>query len=141
VVSERNLDINIPRGIEDGTQIRLPNGAHDGKDIFVVVNVERDPTISRQNKNLFLPVEVSYATLVLGGEASAVLFGEEIVVKIPKGTRSGSRFRLAGRGMPHIQNSSLKGDLFIDLALKVPTNPSKEYEDLLKALAKIETQS
>jgi len=141
VVSERELEIKIPRGIEDGTQIRIPNGSHDGKDIFVVVNVDRDPTISRQNKNLFLSADVPYATLVLGGEAKAVLFGEEILVKVPKGTRSGSRVRLTSRGMPHVQNSSLKGDLFIDLVLKVPTNPSKEHEDLLKALSKIETQS
>lgn len=139
IVSEKDVEVAIPAGVEDGTQIRAPGESPNGGDLFVVVSVERHPSISRQGKDLLSHVEVPYTTLVLGGEAKILLFGSEISIKIPRGTRSGARVRLPGQGMPHMQNPSFRGDLFVDLALKVPSKVTKEHESLLQRLAKIES--
>lgn len=139
VVSEKDVEVGIPAGVEEGTQIRVPGESPNGGDLFVVVSVERHQSISRQGRNLLSQVEVPYATLVLGGEAKFSLFGSEISIKIPRGTKSGARVRLPGQGMPHLQNPSFRGDLFVDLVLKVPSNVTKEHEGLLHRLAKIES--
>lgn len=140
VVSERDVEVAIPPGVEDGMQIRVPGEAPGGGDLFVVVSVDRHPALSRQGRNLLSQAEVAYPHLVLGGEVKVSLFGSEVSIKIPRGTKSGTRVRLQGQGMPHVQNPSVRGDLFVDLVLKVPSKVSKEHEGLLERLAKIESR-
>lgn len=141
IVFGDDIAINVPPGVDDGTQIRLAGESPDGFDLFVVVSVEKDPRIARQNKNLFGTVEVPYSTLVMGGEAKFDMFGSSMLVKIPRGTKSGSRIRLKGQGMPHMQNPSVRGDLFLDIALKMPAKVTKEYERLLLKIAKLDETS
>jgi len=138
VVSERDLEVNVPPGVDEGTQIRVSAESASEPDIFVVVSVEKDSVFTRQQRSLFASVEASYSTLVLGGEVSLNLFGSQISLKVPRGTRSGTRMRVAGKGMPHIQNPSARGDLFVDLVLAMPSVVSKEHEKLLVRLSKIE---
>lgn len=140
-VAERDVELNVPPGVEDGTQIRLAGQAPGGGDMFVVVSVEKDPRLARQQRNLFGSVDLPYTTFVLGGEFSFDLFGSEVKMKVPKGTAAGSRLRVAGQGMPHMQNPSIRGDLFIDLKLKVPSSITKEHQQMLESLAKIENAS
>jgi molecular chaperone DnaJ len=141
VTSERGLDVTIPPGVENGTQIRLSGEAVGNEDVFVVVLVEKDPAVSRHQRDLFVYLEVPYSTLVLGGEASVALFGSKITLKVPKGTKAGARMRVKGHGMPHIQNASFRGDLFVDIVLFVPSVLTKEHEKALVGLAKIEAQN
>lgn len=141
VISQSDIDVKIPPGVEDGTQIRIPGESPAGGDLFVVVNVEKDPNLTRQQRNLFSSIEVPYPVLVLGGEARFHMFGTEISVKIPRGMKSGSRLRMAGQGMPHVQNPSVRGDLFLDIGLKMPKSVTKEHQQLLESLAKMESVS
>jgi molecular chaperone DnaJ len=141
VVSERDVEVSIPAGVDEGTQIRVSGDSGPASDLFVVVSVDKDPRIERRQRSLFASVEVPYATLVLGGEASLALFGTNISIKIPRGTKSGARMRLAGRGMPHMQSPSARGDLFVDVSLAMPSVVSKEHERLLSRLAKIEAKN
>lgn len=138
IISEKEVEVNIPAGVEDGTQIRVSGESPNGGDLYVVVAVERHPGLERQQRNLLGSVEVPYHALVMGGDARFALFGSEIVVKVPKGTRPGTRVRIPGQGMPHIQNPSARGDLFLDIRLKMPAGVTKEHEKLLSKLAKLE---
>lgn len=137
VRSEREVEIKIPAGIEDGTQIRLSGEGPDGSDLFVVVNVERHPSIERQQRNLFGSIEIPYHSLILGGEFSFGLFGSDITVKVPPLTRPGSRLRVRGQGMPHLQNPELRGDLFIEVGLKMPSVVTPDYEKAMSDMAKL----
>lgn len=138
VDSVKDVAVKIPPGIDDGAQIRLAGEAADGGDLFVVVNVDRDPNFSRQDRMLIGRADVPYHILVVGGTVSLDLFGTEISVKVPPRTSAGSRVRIKGQGMPAIQNPSVRGDLFVDLRLKMPKTVSKEHEKLLKSLAKFD---
>lgn len=138
VISEKDVEVKIPAGVEDGMQIRVSGESPNGGDLYVVVSVERHPGLERQQRNLLGSVDVPYHVLVLGGQASFKLFGSEIVVKVPRGTRPGTRVRVMGQGMPHVQNSSVKGDLFLDILLRMPAEVNKEHEKLLSSLAKME---
>lgn len=140
VKSEKEVEVRIPPGVEDGTQVRLSGDGPNGGDLFVVVSVDKHPSIERHQRNLLSSVEIPYTTLVFGGETSFVLFGTNITVRIPPRTRAGSRLRIKGQGMPAMQNPALRGDLFLEMSLKIPLDLDSEYESALKELAKLETR-
>lgn len=141
IIQGKDVLVNVPPGVEEGMQIRLAGESPEDGDFFVVVSVDKDQKLARQNRNLFGSVEVPYPILVMGGEVKFDLFASSMLVKIPRGTKSGSRIRLQGQGMPHIQNPSVRGDLFLDVILKMPTKVSREYERLLSKIAKLDDGS
>ena len=55
---------------------------------------------------------------------------------IPRGTQSGTTFRLRGRGVPHLERRS-RGDLLIEAVVDVPTDLSEEEEDVVRRLAEL----
>jgi len=141
VDSVKEIEIKTPPGIFDGAQIRLAGEAPDGNDLFIVVHVERDEQLIREDKFLLGHVDVSYPKLILGGDVEFDLFGSKILVKIPPRTTPGSRMRIKGQGMPLIQNPKVKGDLLLEVRLNIPKSLSKNHEKLLNDLLKIDLDS
>lgn len=135
------VDVLIPQGIEDGSQIRFAGESADGNDLYVVVNIEKDQKLNREGKNLIGRLELPYHILVLGGTVQYDLFDKKIDIKIAPRTNVGTRIRLKGHGMPMTLNPNAKGDLFVDIRLKIPKAINKEYEDILNNLSKLESAS
>lgn len=138
VGSEKEVEVAIPPGAEDGMQIRMSGEGANGGDLFVVVHVEKHGSIERQQRNLIGSLSVPYHTLVLGGEASFRLFDSEISVKVPPKTQAGSRLRIRGQGMPALQNPQVRGDLFLELNLRMPSKISEEHEKVIRKLSKLD---
>lgn len=134
----KELEIQIPPGIDNGSQIRLAGEAHDGKDLFISVVVEKHPRLERQNQYLIGRLDVPYAKLVLGGEIDFDLFGSIISVRIPPKARPGSKLKIKGKGMPFPQNPNVKGDLVLDVHLKIPEDVKDLHRKLLEDLLKLE---
>lgn len=140
VKSEKDVEVRIPPGVEDGMHIRVAGEGAEGGDLFVVVAVDKHSSIERQQRNLLGSIEVPYHVLVLGGEAKFRLFESDILVKIPPRTKSGSRMRVRGQGMPHIQNPEIRGDLFIGVNLRLPSSLTPDHERAISDLAKLDAQ-
>jgi molecular chaperone DnaJ len=138
VSSTREVEVKVPPGVEDGTQIRLSGEGVNGADLFIAIVVEKHPSLERHQRNLISRLDVPYSTLVLGGEAKFVLFDSEIRIKIPPRTRAGSRLRMKNQGMPAMQNPSVRGDLFVELGVFMPSLVSPEYEKAIRSLSKFE---
>jgi molecular chaperone DnaJ len=134
----KEIDIEIPPGIEDGSQIRKAGEAADGSDFFVAVNIEKDQKFIREGRSLVGSLEIPYSTLVLGGEVDYEVFGTNIKIKLVPKINAGSRIRIKNQGMPFVQNPKIKGDLFVDIKLKMPKVISEEHKKLLAKLSKIE---
>lgn len=134
----KEVSVTIPQGIGDNNQIRLAGEAGDGSDLFVIVNIEKDSNFTRQENFLFGSVDVPYTVLIMGGTAMIDVFGTSVSIKIPPRTNGGTRLRIKGQGMPILQNPSVRGDLFVDLRLRIPKFISEKHARLLEALAKIE---
>lgn len=139
VAGSKEVEVQIPAGIENGSQMRIAGEGHDGKDLFLVVAVEKHPFLDRQGHFLVGRLEVPYSRMVLGGDMEYEVFGSKMVVKIPPKSRPGMRMKLKGRGMPLPQNPSLKGDLILDMHLKIPADVSEEHRGVLETLLKIES--
>ena len=138
VDSVRDVVVKIPQGIYDGSQMRMAGEGSDGNDLFVVVNVEKDAVFSRQDHFLIGSIEIPYHTLVLGGSANIDVFGTKIEIKIHPGLNAGTRIRIKNQGMPLPSNPSMRGDLLVDVRLKMPKSVTKEHEKVLRRLAKIQ---
>src|ERR1700733_1126771 len=107
VTRERNLAVNIPAGVEDGTRIRLAGEGEAGVrggpagDLYIFVSMKPHPFFQRDGADLFCRVPISMVQATLGGEVNVpTVDGGEAKVKIPEGTQSSKQFKVKNRGMP-----------------------------------------
>ncbi|NBT57179.1 J domain-containing protein [bacterium] len=141
VDSVRSVEVKIPPGVDEGSHIRLAGEAGDGGDLFVVVSVDKDDKIARKDGFLVGRIEVPYSTLVLGGEEDFSLFGSTLKVRISPRLNAGTRLRIKGQGMPSLHNPSVRGDLLLDVCLKMPGDLTKEHSKAIERLSKIEARN
>lgn len=137
---DRTLQVNIPGGIDDGSQIRLSNegepGANGGPPghLYLVIHVEPHRYFRRQANDLVADLPINVAQAALGDEIEIPTLDEPARLKIPAGAQTGRTVRLRGKGVPHL-NGSGRGDLQIRLRVETPTNLTDEQRKLLKQLA------
>ena len=87
----------------------------------------------RDGAHLLCGVTTGFPTLALGGEVTVPTLNGDATLKVPKGTQPGERFRLRGKGLPHMQGRG-QGDLYVDLKVQVPKRLSSEQKSLIEAL-------
>jgi molecular chaperone DnaJ len=142
--TKKNLSIQIPKGVDDGTQIRLSGkgdagyrGGSNG-DLYVFITVEKHKIFQRSEENLYYKLPISMIDAALGTEIEVpTIDGGKSKVKIPSGTQSGKQFRLKGKGMPVIRGEHY-GDLYLETNVIVPESLSKEQKDLLEKFKSLE---
>ena len=138
---ERKLTVKIPAGIDTGQRLRISGegefggqGAPPG-DLYVVVHVNEHPFFIREGDNLYCEVPVDYPTMVLGGTIEVPTLNGDAKITIPRATKSGTRFRLRGKGMPEV-NGGKPGDLFLAVQIGTPDKLTKEQRSLIEKLSK-----
>ncbi len=137
--SEKKLRVNIPAGVDTGTQLRLnqegqasQNGGPPG-DLYVVISVKEHAVFDRQDYDLHCTVPVNIVQATLGCEVEIPTFEGVETVKIPEGTQPGAQLRLKARGVPRV-NASGRGDLYIHVEVHIPTKLSKDQRKAFEAL-------
>ena len=105
VTRERTLSVNIPPGVEDGTRIRLSGEGEAGVrggpagDLYIFLSLAPHDSSSATAPTCIAACPISMVTAALGGEFEVpTIDGGKTRVKIPEGTQTGRRFRLAGQG-------------------------------------------
>jgi molecular chaperone DnaJ len=140
----RSLKAQIPAGVDDGMIVRLagqgePNadGGPPG-DLLIRTHLRPHPSLQRQGDNLYTAATIGFADAALGAKLSVPCLGNEAVrVTVPAGTQSGTYLRLRGKGMPRIGEKG-KGDLFVILEVRTPTDLTPRQRELLEEFAKLE---
>jgi molecular chaperone DnaJ len=136
---ERKLKIAIPAGVDTGTRLRLSGegqpGANGGPpgDLYVLLKVTEHPIFDRENDDLHCTVPINVAQAALGTEVDILTFDGLQNVKVPEGSQKGSRIKLKGLGIPHVQGHG-RGDLYVNIDVKVPTKLSREQRKLFEQL-------
>ena len=138
----RRLEVKIPPGVDNGSKVHISSEISQGSDFYLVVSVKEHAKFSRKGKDLFVEVEAPLDDAVLGGELTVPTLTGRLALTIPKGTQNGRRFRLAGQGMPVLNNSGSnprsdvdhRGDLFATLKVKLPSEFTEEEIDLFQML-------
>ena len=140
----KNLTVTIPRGVDDGTRIRLSGKGEAGTkggangDLYLFVNINSHKIFKRSEENLYYEFPISIADATLGTTLEVpIVDGGKAKIKIPSGTQTGKQFRLKGKGMP-IMRGSGNGDLYIQIVTEVPVSLSSEQKDLLEKFRMLE---
>src|SRR5467141_562082 len=143
VTRERNLSVNIPQGVEDGTRIRLAGEGEAGVrggppgDLYIFLSLATHLFFQRDGADLHCRVPISMVTASLGGEFEVPTIDKgKTKVKVPSGTQSGRRFRIASKGMP-VLRSRQTGDMYVQVVVETPQNLTKKQQELLAEFEKL----
>jgi len=136
------LNIDIPSGVENGSVMRLngrgpagPRGGPNGT-LFVHLQVAEDPRFERHDDDLHYEAHVAFTQATLGTTLDVPTLEDNTSVTVPPGSAHGTVIRLRDLGVPHLRNRGRsRGDLFVHLAVDVPTVLDETSERLLRELA------
>ncbi len=147
VTRERNLSVNIPAGVEDGTRIRLAGEGEAGLrggpagDLYIFLSITPHEFFQRDGADLHCRVPISMVTAAIGGEFEVpAIDGSQARVKVPAGTQAGRRFRLSGKGMP-VLRSKQTGDMYVQVSVETPQNLTKRQRELLAEFEKLSSEA
>ena len=142
----RTLSVDVPKGIEDGTRIRLANEGEAGirggppGDLYIFVSVKPHDLFQRDGADLYARVPIAMTTAALGGEFEVpTLDSARAKVKVAPGTQPGQRVRLKQKGMPVLRSKDT-GDLYVQLDVETPQNLTKRQRELLEEFHRLTTK-
>ena len=140
VAARRTLEVTIPPGVTDGTQLRLkgqggkaPRPDQNG-DLFLTIRIERNPVFHLEGRDLRVNLPVWDYEAMLGAEVTAPTVDGRISLKIPAGSQTGRVMRLRGRGLP-ARGKEPAGDLLYELKVLAPTDLTSKERTLMQQLA------
>ena len=120
----RTLDLKLPKGVEDGTKIRLSGQGQEGPggrgDAIVAIEIAPHPFFVRDGKNIRLTLPVTLKEAVQGAKVKVPTPDGPVMLTVPKGSSSGKLLRLKGRGFTG--KDGTRGDQLIQLAVDVPSD-------------------
>ncbi len=139
----RKLEIRIPAGVKTGSKVRYAGEGGPGTrgatagDLYLRVHVADDPTFERRGDDVYTEVPVNLYTMILGGETTVPTLKGQVVLKVPPETQAGKTFRLAGQGMPRLNQPNTFGDLYVKVRPVLPEHLTPAEREGFEALAKM----
>ncbi|MEQ5775958.1 MULTISPECIES: molecular chaperone DnaJ [unclassified Thalassospira] len=137
VEKQKNLQVTIPAGVEDGTRIRLAGegeaGAHNAPsgDLYIFLDIQPHRFFQREGANLLCRIPIPMTKAALGGTIEVpTIEGTRTRINIPAGTQSGQQLRLRGKGMT-VLRSQARGDMFVEVSVETPVHLSERQKELL----------
>jgi DnaJ-class molecular chaperone len=123
----KTIDVKLPKGLEDGTRIRLagkgePGPAGNG-DAIVTVSIAPHPFYTREGNHIRLRLPVTLKEAVLGAKVKVPTPEGPVMMAIPKGSSSGRVLRLKGRGFT--SKSGARGDELVTVEVQIPSGDAE----------------
>jgi len=143
VEQRERLTVKIPAGVADGARVRVRGKGGVGRggaapgDLYFIVKVRPHPLISREGNDLTIEVPVTVGEAMLGATVSVPTPDGRVQLKVPKGSQSGQRLRLRGKGVPDPKGGA-RGDLYVRLMVQVPKDGTADTR-LKDAVATLES--
>lgn len=141
ILSSDKVAVKLPKGIDEGYRIRVPNQGNTGPggsgDLYVHLSLKKHPHLVRDGDDLHFYAKISVPQAILGGQTQVHLLDGTKEVEIKSGTQHGDHIRFRGQGMPRLQSHGT-GDLIVTFKIEVPSAKqlSKEAREHLEAYAK-----
>ena len=136
---EKTLNVRIPRGVTDGSTIRLPgiekdevNGA-GASDLLLKVRIHGNSAFEIKGYNLETKVPVTPWEAALGANIAVETVDGYVTLTVPPATVAGKRFRLRAKGLPKKNNGS--GDIIVEIVIQIPESLSDEERRLFEELS------
>ncbi|HDQ73138.1 MAG TPA: molecular chaperone DnaJ [Chloroflexi bacterium] len=139
VYKTRSLSVNIPPGVDRGTQIRLAGEGEIGErrgppgNLYVVLDVEPHPIFQRRDDDILLEMQINVAQAALGADLTVPTLEGEEEISIEPGTQNGTILRLRNKGVPHLRKNG-RGDQLILMRVAIPTKLTAEQRQIFQEL-------
>ena len=138
VSNKKTIAVSIPAGIASGQSVRIRDKGEPGLnggprgDLLVEVTVSRHPIFQRQDMHIFSTVPITFAQAALGAEVRIKTVDGDVLYKVAPGTKTDTKVRLKGKGVPSIRNAQVRGDHYVTLVIQTPEHLSAEAKEALK---------
>jgi len=139
VKKQKTLEVKIPAGIDDGMRIRSVGNGEPGSnggpsgDLYIEIRTKKHDIFERDGGDLHCSVPVSFITAALGGEIEVPTLAGKAAIDIPEGTQAGKQFRLRGKGIKGVRESS-PGDLYCHITVETPVKLTEHQRKLMREL-------
>jgi curved DNA-binding protein len=137
---KKSLDVTIPRGVTEGSRIRLAGQGEKGTggapagDLLLEVRIKKDKCFDVVGQDLRTTVDITPWDAALGAVADVPVLEGSVSMKIPPGTQSGQVLRLKGKGLPG--KGDCAGNILVTIRIVVPKQLTPRERELFEALAK-----
>lgn len=134
----RTLNVRIPKGIQQGQQVRLAGQGNPGMgkgsagDLYLEIDIAPHPLYRLDGRDLYLTVPVAPWEAALGAKLTVPTLGGAVEVRLPAGSQTGQKLRLKGRGIPTAQGP---GDQYALIEIINPQADSSRAQELYKQMA------
>jgi curved DNA-binding protein len=138
VSHERTLDVNIPKGVMPGQQLRLSGQGHSGTgggpagDLYLEIGFKPDARYRIEGRDVYQSVPVTPWEAALGARIELATPSGKVEVGVPKGSQTGRKLRLKGRGLP----GHPVGDLYLLLEVVLPAADTDKAKELYETMAR-----
>lgn len=135
----RSLNVKIPKGVTDAQRIRLAGqggmgfGGGPRGDLYLVVELQPHKLYRPDGRDLYLDLPITPWEAALGRTVQVPTLAGSVDLKIPRGSQSGRKLRLKGRGLPGVP----PGDQYVVLRIVAPPADTPEAEAIYEKMAKI----
>ncbi len=136
--SKKRIKVSIPAGIDNGQSVRIRDKGEPGVnggprgDLLVEVNVSHHPVFQRQDVHIFSTVPISFAVAALGGDIRIKTVDGDVIYTVKPGTKTDTKVRLKGKGVPSLRNPQARGDHYVTLVIQTPERLSAEAKEALR---------
>lgn len=137
---EESVNIKVPSGAYDGMVLRFRGGGNVGRnggsvgDLYIEIEVESSAIFERRGNDIYSEVNIPIYSAVLGDQIAVKTIFEDVKLKIPKGTQSGTIFKLRGKGVPMFNSPKDRGDHYVRVNIDIPTRLSSKDKELWEEL-------
>lgn len=136
---QRQIQVTVPAGVDTGSKIRLPGQGEKGPgggaagDLLVTFRVQPDRFFSREGMDIACTVPINLAQATLGSRIRVrTVDDKRVVLRIPPGTQSGTRFRIKGQG---VEKDGRRGDQYVRVQVTVPEELGDRERKLMEEFA------
>ena len=126
----KTIDLSLPKGVEEGTQMRLSGKGRPGPggngDAIVTIHINPHPFYERDGDNIILELPISLKEAVEGAKIKVPTVDGPVMLSIPAGSNSGKTLRLKDKGFHG--KSGARGNQLVTLMITLPDKDEKLEE-------------
>lgn len=134
----KSVSVDVPAGIDNNVQMRLAGKGGEGAegmpagDLFVRMQVMEDPYFKREGIHIHTDMPISVTQAILGSTVDVLTLDGMVKMKVPQGTQPNTTLLMRGKGVKDIQRRNVRGNQYVTLKVKIPTNLSERQQELLE---------
>lgn len=139
VRQDRKIQVAVPKGVETGSKVRLSGQGERGSgggppgDLVITFKVKPHRFFRRDGLDIHVTVPINIVQATLGSKIRVrTIDGRKVMLRIPPGTQSGTRFRIRGQG---VEKGDRRGDQYVRVEIEVPETLSADEEEAMKEFA------